>query len=427
MRQTRTVWGLLVFAVAVCLCALIMRPRETQTVVPLQTKGPAVLPPAANTIDPAQAVPAEGGSSLSLLGSIQSAALASLSVRIPAKIAAVDVREGESVRKGQLLVLLDDSDMSSQTRTAVAGVQAAQAQQAKAEAGRTAQRIKADADVSAARSGLAQAQGKLDQAVLGRDAIRSDVKAELKTAQEGVRKAEIGLAQARKTLHGLEELAQVGGVSRNDLEGARAQAATAESDLETARAQVKRVQAGPSPGVSYRLAAAQKDVEAAQAGAAQARDGVNTAEAARKQVLAVADAEVRAAVAAVVQAQAGVGGARSAEAASELRSPIDGVATGVTARVGETAQPGIGLTTVVSLADLRVEALVPGRLLPRLHVGQSAQVAVDTLPGKTFPVAVSEIARIAEPDGRSFRVRFRFARSVSLRPGQAARIAIRTP
>ena len=126
----------------------------------------------------------------------------------------------------------------------------------------------------------------------------------------------------------------------------------------------------------------------------------------------------------MTQARAGVAAARSAQNAARLTSPLDGVATSVAARVGETAQPGIPLVTVATLADLRVEALVPDRRLPLLHIGQPARIAVDTRPGQSFPVTVREIARVAEPDGRTFRVKFHFTQPVAMRPGQTARITV---
>jgi RND family efflux transporter MFP subunit len=164
-------------------------------------------------------------------------------------------------------------------------------------------------------------------------------------------------------------------------------------------------------------------VEAAQAGVQQAEDGLQAAQEARKRTLVLAQEEINAVDAALVQAKAGVAGAKSALDSMRLTSPLAGVVTALEARVGETAQPGMPQATVTSLTGLRIEALVSARQLPRLNVGQSARVTVDTQPGRTFPVVLSEIASAAEPDGRSFRVRFRFANAgVSLRPGQTARI-----
>jgi RND family efflux transporter MFP subunit len=214
-------------------------------------------------------------------------------------------------------------------------------------------------------------------------------------------------------------------VSRSDLEGARAQQRVAQSDLQSARDQRERVDAGPG-AISYRVASAEQDSAAAQAGLKVAREGLKTAEEAGRQTIKVAEQDVRAAQAALDQATAGLTGARVARAQARLTSPIAGVVTNLLARTGETAQPGVPLATIVSLAGLRVDALVPARLLALFHGGQSADVSVDTAPGRVFNAVLSEIARIAEPDGRTFRVKFRLLGAPPLLPGQTARIKVLT-
>lgn len=363
------------------------------------------------------------GGGAALLGSVVAPTQTSLSVRIPARIVQVYVKEGDMVRAGQPLIDLDESEMVTQERTAQAGVDAARAQVKKAQVGTTAQQVKADADVNTARSALTQAQTKLQQATLARQAAEDDQKAELKTAQEGVRKAEAALQRAQETLRGLEELAKIGGVSRSDLAGARTQATVAQSDLDTAKTQAERLNAGQN-GLPYRVELAQKDEDAARAGVQQAREGLKSAEEGRRQTLLVSRQDVQSAFAGLSQALAGLTGVRDARRQAHLSSPISGLATAVPARTGETAQPGVPLATIVSLVGLRVEALVTARMLATLRAGQSATVAVDTLPGRKIAAVVSDISRIAEPDGRTFRVKFRLLESPILRPGQTARIRL---
>ncbi len=439
MSAKRILVGALLAIVIVLLGIRFLRPQTPEPALPNPAASPAPAEPTAqNASDSAvnsppssaspSLSPASGGANtLSLLGRLQAVEQATLSTRMPARIVAVPIREGDTVRRGQLLVQLDARDLVTQARTAQAGVTAAQAQVRKAQLGYSAQRTKSDSDVAAAQSGLQQAQVKLRQAILARDAARDENQVQLVTAQEGVRKAQAALQTAQQTLRGLEALAQVGGVSRDDLQGARTQVTVAQADLATAQAQVRQLQAGPnaSGGPSYRVVLAQQDVDAAQAGVRQAQEGVRTAEAARQQTLALAAQDIRAAEASLAQARAGATGAQAAVASAQIRSPLDGVAANVTAQVGETAQPGVPLVTVTSLAGLCVEALVPARQLSYLHTGQAAQVTLDTQPGRRFPAIISEIAQVAEPDGRTFRVKFRFrSPHPALRPGQTARILI---
>lgn len=356
-------------------------------------------------------------SSLRLNGVVQSDSHATITVRMPAKIVSVRVEEGQKVMVGQVLIVLDDADFVSQEKTAAAGVLAAKAQLTKAIVGMDAQRLKADTDIETAKAGLKTAKVKLAQAILGRDALKSDATVEHKLAEEGVRKAQLGLESARKTQASLEALDKVGGVSRNDLEGARTGVKIAQSDLDTAKTQLTRLEASPKgeKSVTYRFALAQKDVEAAQEGVTQAQSGVKNAIVARVQLLRIAEGDIVAARASVSQAEAGKSGASSARNASTLTSPFAGTVSGITARTGETAQPGVPLLTLRSLNGMRVEALVTSRQLTRLKVGQSATLTSDSLPGKSFSAILSELAPTAEPDGRTYRVRFSI-RSASSAP-----------
>ena len=418
--KTRSLLGIVALALVVGASAFLLRPKgaPAQNDPPLQTSSPSppVLTPEPEPVQ----------TTINLSGQIQSGAQASLSARMPARIAAVPVRQGESVRRGQLLVQLADAELQSQVKTAQAGEAAARALLRKAQAGQEAQRIKADNDIASAQAGLRQAKTKRDQATLAYHAAQEDYRNEKRLAQEGIKKAEVGLARASETLRGLEELARVGGVSKNDLEGARAQVTVAQSDLEMAQTQARRLEAAdPAAGESgYRAALARKDREAAQGGVEQAQDALRTAREAKRTLLAVAAQDVRAAEAALEQARAGLSAARTTQNEARLLSPMDGVAASVSARVGETAQPGMPLVTVVSLTGLRAEALVTARQLARLRVGQAATIRLDTHPGRKFAAEISDIARAAEPDGRTFRITFRFRNPVSLRPGQNARITV---
>ncbi len=377
------------------------------------------------TADPPNAGAANGGNGTALLGSVVAPIQATLSVRMPARIRQVFAREGESVRAGQTLLELDETEFATQVHTSRAGEAAARAQVNRARAGLDAQYVKTAADMDTARGGLQQAKTKLQQALLARQAAAAEQKSDLRAAVEGQGKAQIALDRAQETVRGLEELAKVGGVSRSDLDGARSQQRVAQSDLDSAKSQMDRVQAGAG-GVPYRVAVADQDVAAAQSGVRQAREGLKAAEEGGRQTVKIAQQDIRAAQATLGQATAGLTGARAARAQTRLASPIAGVVTNLTARTGETAQPGAPLATIVSLAGLRVDALVPARLLALFHGGQSANVSVDTAPGRVFDAVVSEIARIAEPDGRTFRVKFRILGAPPLLPGQTARIKVLT-
>lgn len=424
----------LTFAVMIALAAFRARDPRTDSAashLPARdsTQRQMPVPPTANAVRrrPDLEVPVSGA--LTLIGSVQSARQATLSVRQPARIARVLVREGQAVSRNSLVIEMDSSDYLAQERTLQAGIAAAVAQVLRARAARSSQLTKADADVASADSAIRQAETRVEQARLARDAAQTDTRNEQIVAREGARKANAALARARQTLRGLEQLSTVGGVARTDLEGARTQVTVAESDLSAALAQVKRLEDGPGGqgAPNYRVAAAGRDVESAELAAAQARMGLKTALRARSDTQALAEQEIRTTEAATEQARASLYALRqTAESATRLRAPLNGVVTAVGARAGETAQPGAPLATLVSLDGLHALALASGRQLASLKVGQQASIIVDTRPRDSFAARVSQIARVADPDGRTFRVKFQFsAPHPAVRPGQTARITVR--
>jgi multidrug resistance efflux pump len=351
---------------------------------------------------------------------------AALSVRMPARIVAVLAAENQAVKKGQVLIQLDDSDLRAQLESARSAVRAAKSQEAKAAVGRSAQMQKADADILAADGTLQEATHKLKLAQTGLDAAISENAADLKTAQSAADKAHQFMDRAVTTLHDLEALNKVGGVSRNDLEGARLQANAAQSDYEAALDGIKRLKEGPN-GVPYKIAIARADLDAARQGVTLASRGVDAAKKAKESLLKIADQDIKSAHASVLQALAGVDAANAAVGSMKVVSPLSGTVASINARTGETAQPGMPLLTVVDLNSLRLEALVLTRQLPLLHRGSRLIAVVDSQPNRTIQVVVSDIAPVAEPDQRSIKVRFKFLTPVSLRAGVSARITLAAP
>ncbi len=360
-----------------------------------------------------------------LTGVVTAEHQASLTARMPARITAVLVTENQPVHKGQLLVQLDDSDMRSQLLSARAAVRAAKSQEAKAAAGKDGLLLKADADILTATGTLTEARHKQAQAETGVLAAVAENSADLKAAESGAYKAKQVLDRAEATVKDLETLNKVGGVSRNDLEGARLQLKISRSDYSAALDGVKRVKAGPN-GIPFKIAIARSDFDAAIRGVKLAEDGLASARKGRDSIARVADQDVNSAHATTLQALAGVEGALSAVNSMRVLCPINGVAASVLARMGETAQPGMPLVNVVDIANLRIEALALTRQIAGIHRGMRLKATLDSLPGRIIDVAVADIASVAEPDQRSIKVRFKILTPVALRAGISARIYLPT-
>jgi HlyD family secretion protein len=123
---------------------------------------------------------------------------------------------------------------------------------------------------------------------------------------------------------------------------------------------------------------------------------------------------------------------------SELRAPIDGKVTSLKAEMGEMAipgqsnLPGATLMIISDMHELMAEVKVNESEVVRLHPGQEAQVAVDSLPGRIFGGKVYEVATGSEggtgQDANMYLVKvaidMKGADVGILRPGMSARAVI---
>ena len=168
--------------------------------------------------------------------------------------------------------------------------------------------------------------------------------------------------------------------------------------------------------------------------------GLISEEAWRQAKLARESAELSAQTAQtqVGQAAANLGQVRDGLDKSELRAPIDGKVTSLKAEMGEMAipgqsnLPGATLMIISDMHELMAEVKVNESEVVRLHPGQEAQVAVDSLPGRVFDGKVAEVATGSEggvgQDANMYLVKVAIDMKSSdvamLRPGMSARAVI---
>ncbi len=156
------------------------------------------------------------------------------------------VKEGDHVRKGQLLLQLDDSDLRSQAARAQAQIKAAQADQADLTTGGTREEVLTlDAQLIKARSALNNAQRNLD-ALRHLQQQGSASLGEVQQAEDAVQRARADatlLEQKRKERYSKPEVAKV------RAQGAEAQAAYDAAEDALAKSSVR----APFDGIVYTL------------------------------------------------------------------------------------------------------------------------------------------------------------------------------
>jgi len=73
-------------------------------------------------------------------------------------------------------------------------------------------------------------------------------------------------------------------------------------------------------------------------------------------------------------------------------SPASGVVASRYAEVGEIAQPGLPVLSIIELDEVTLTAYVPERKIGLVKLGQEAQISVDSYPDESFPGTVVYIS-----------------------------------
>jgi HlyD family secretion protein len=141
----------------------------------------------------------------------------------------------------------------------------------------------------------------------------------------------------------------------------------------------------------------------------------------------------------VAQSEASLKGMRDGLSKATLRAPIAGRVTSLKAEKGETAIPGMSnlpgatLMIISDMSQMLAEIKVNESEVVRVKVGQTAQVTVESLPGKVFQGSVMEVATGTEKvgtDANLYKVKVLLsgqrADLDNLRPGMSARAVILT-
>jgi HlyD family secretion protein len=321
-----------------------------------------------------------------------------LSPKVQGRLVDLRVHDGQAVRRGQIVAVLERINPALGVQQADAGVAAAEAQVAQATHA-----------FSVASSSLGQANENYS---IERSAANLEVEqaqAQLTAAQSSYEHAAIDLTRDRN-------LVQTGDIAQQSLDDASNAYKTAAADVAAA---------------SDALAVARANLR----NIAIRRLGVSAASSQRGQSAAALDA----AKAQLGQARATLGLAQNQVEETRIFAPYDGYVISHNFEDGDLVQPGSAVLTVGDLVHPYLYVYVSEIDLPKIKPGMKADVAIDGLPGHTFVGVVTEIATNAEftpenvqteqqrIDYLVFRIKIQFTdRSLTLKPGLPADAVIKT-
>ena len=319
---------------------------------------------------PAKNIPVSGNLELTLVD---------LSFKMAGRMTELTVREGDFVKKGQVIARLDPIQLREQRSRDQALVSGAQSSYEQLTTAIQFQKATLESDIAAHRADVGQAQAKLDELLAGsrtQEIQQADASVTESKAQVDLARADWDRAQ---TLYKNED------ISTSQFDQARTKFNSANAVLQQAQQRSDLVKAGPR----------KEEIAGGRAGVARAQAGLATAEANRlelqrkEQELAARRSDITR-----TQAQAAISQAQLDD--TVIVAPIDGVVLVKSAEAGEVLAAG---TTVVTIGDLEhpwLRAYVGETDLGRVKLGTQVKLSTDSYPGKTYDGVVSFISSQAE-------------------------------
>lgn len=326
--------------------------------------------------------------------------------KIAEKIDQIPVDTNTPVKKGQVLIRLDDTDERAALQQAQAALDAQRAQARAAQANvsvtqatQSAQNAQGTGGIAAAQAGIANAQAQAssaqEQATAARAAI-GQAQAQLKVAQAQVPAAQSALARANADLRRYQNLVRSGDIAQQQLDAVRAAQAQAQAQAQAANDNVAAAQTAVSQAQA-RYTAAVAGANAATAGIAAQQGQLQTAqgklnESANPYRVSATQAQADAAFAQAGALQAQVKTARDRLAYTVIRSPIDGVVGAKNVEVGTAVQPGQALMSIVPQSGTYITANYKETQLGSVRAGQPVDIKVDAYKGVAFHGHVDAVA-----------------------------------
>jgi HlyD family secretion protein len=305
--------------------------------------------------------------------------LVDISFKTAGRMIELTVREGDSVKKGQVIARLDAAQLEQQKMRDVAAIASAQSAYDQLKTTIEFQKATIDSDINTRQAEVAQAQAHLDELNAG---SRTE---EVQQADSSVTEARAQVDLARADWERAQTLYKNQDISTSQFDQARTKFSAANAVLAQAEQRAAMVKEGPR----------KEEIAGARAQLARAKAAVATAEANRielrrkQEELVARRAEIDRA-----RAQAGITEAQLND--TTIVSPIDGVVLVKSAEPGEVIAAG---TTIVRIGDLDhpwLRAYVGETDLGRVKLGTKVKLMTDSYPGKAYDGTVSFIASEAE-------------------------------
>ncbi len=453
----RKVWIPIIMILVVAVIALFwfMKPEKPEIPQAVQEDAPT-------PVEVYKAKLGEIRSELQLSGTIEAKSRVNVIPKISGRIIAMIVREGDHVKKGDKLAVIEHEELDLAVQQAQATLEAAESSysQAKqlAKVRVQTQVAQAKAQANAAEVSLQQVKElaeirtviQIDQAEAGLKSLEANLE-KIKTgareedreqAQAGVKQAKANLQNAKNNHSRMEQLFENGAISKQSLENSQTQLdivnaqhkiateqlqlienGAREEDIQAMEAQVEQARAG------LKLAQVQASTKTWEKDIALAQSQVDTAHAGLKSVIALEqakswEAEITAAKTAQTQASIALKLAQKRLRDATIEAPITGVVSQRFLDLGGMAAPTAPLFEIVDINTVKVTTDVIELQLAQLTLNQQASIMIE---GVNTPLTgvINYISPTLKPIQRTATVEFHIDNPEgTLKPGMFAKVTV---
>ncbi len=310
---------------------------------------------------------------LQVTGQIEGVTVAAGS-KVGGRIAEVTVKEGDSVKAGDVLIRLDDAEAKAVLAAAEAKLAAMEAQLAKVETGATPEQL---------RQAEAFARAAEEKYRMAEKGARTE---EIRMARAGLDSATAQLDEARKEFARAEKLRSEGVAAQRQFDQAKAARDAAEAQFHAAREKHEMVVRGLR---DEEIAAAKALYDQAQAALDEVRRG------AREEDRAAARAARDAAAADRDRAEVAL-------REMTVVSPLDGVIESLDVHPGDLVKPG-PVVRIANPEDLEMYVYVSAVMLGRIHLDEKIPLTTDAHGDERFEARVVQIATQGEYTPRNLQ------------------------
>ncbi|MGA8597419.1 MAG: HlyD family efflux transporter periplasmic adaptor subunit [Bryobacteraceae bacterium] len=280
------------------------------------------------------------------------------------RILEVQVREGDSVKAGDVIATLDDEQVRARQEQAQAALVAAQARTASARA-----------QIAILEEQLRQNQLQMEQSRVDAEGRVWQAQAELTAAEADLAQQEASYKLALFDKEAYTRLAQTGAVSERQ---GRQSVATADQDAASVAAAKRRVEADRGALTTAQAALANPGIREAQVAAVRGQ-------------MAQQQDEIANAAATAEQSRFELAEAQANRKDLTVRAPFSGTVITRAAEPGEVVTAGTAIITLLDLSKVYLRGFIPEGEIGRVKLGQPSHIYLDSNPSQPLDAFVSRI------------------------------------